>query len=89
MTRYVLADLQEVRSELTRRASELTGWLDRQSSEFRPPDAPALAWADLACVQAVSAAAARLTAAADAVAACAADMHRADSEAAGPCRWSS
>ncbi len=85
MTRYVLADLQEVRSELTRRAAELTGWLDRQAGEFRPPDAPALARGDLACVQAVSAAAARLTAAADAVAACAADMDAVDS---GLCRWS-
>lgn len=85
MTRYVLADLQEVRSELTRRAAELTGWLDRQAGEFRPPDAPALARADLACIQTVSAAATRLTAAADAVAACAADMKSTD---AGLCRWS-
>lgn len=87
MTRYVLADLHEVRAELTRRAAELTEWLDRQAAEFRAPAeaAPAMAMGDLACVQAVSAAAARLTAAADAVAACAADMEAVDS---GLCRWS-
>ena len=85
MTRYVLADLQEVRAELTRRATELTTWLDRQAGQFRPADEPAVALGDLACVQAVSAAAVRLAAAADTVAACAEAMDATD---AGLCRWS-
>ncbi len=91
MTRYVLTDVAEVRAELTRRAAELTDWLDRQASEYRAPTepAPGMALGDLACVQAVSAAAARLMAAAEAVAACAGDVDGVDAELARQmCRWS-
>jgi hypothetical protein len=91
VTRYVLADLQEVRNELTRRAAELTAWLDKAAAEYHPPGepAPGMAMGDLACVQAVSAAAARLTAAADAVAACARDVEGTDRDLADRlCRWS-
>ena len=92
----MLADLLEVRAELSRRAAELTDWLDRQAAQYQAdhqvPGEPAAAMSsgDLACVQAVSAAASRLQAAADAVAACASEMGEADSELSRQvCRWSS
>jgi hypothetical protein len=93
----VLADLQEVQAELSRRAAELTDWLDRQAAQYQAAEykgpgepAPAMSSGDLACVQAVSAAASRLQAAADAVAACASEMGDVDSELSRQmCRWSS
>jgi hypothetical protein len=82
VTQYVLADLQEVGDELARRAAQLTDWLDRAAAEFRQPteSAPGVAMGDLACIRAMSAAAARLTAAADAVKACAGDVQAVDSD---------
>ncbi len=87
MTRYVLADVRQIGDELTRRAAELTDWLDRLAAEHRPPpggDAE-LGLAELACVRAVSAAALRLAAAGRSVAACAGDVDGVDSELAR--RW--
>ncbi|MGQ0482242.1 MAG: hypothetical protein ACT4O0_14625 [Pseudonocardia sp.] len=90
MTRYVLADVRQAADELSRRAAELTDWLDRVAAEHRPPSGEdagdaELGLADLACVQAVSAAALRLAAAGRSVAACAGDLHGVDSELAR--RW--
>ena len=82
MTQYVLADLEEVGDELARRAAQLTDWLDRVAAGFRQPteSTPGVAMGDLACIRAVSAAAARLSAAADAVKACAVDVDAVDSD---------
>jgi hypothetical protein len=82
VTQYVLADLLEVGDELARRAAQLTDWLDRAAAEYRQPieSTPGVAMGDLACIRAMSAAAARLTAAADAVKACAADLNDVDSD---------
>jgi hypothetical protein len=41
MTRYVFADLDQVSTELTRRASEVTAWLDAVASGGGPPDSTA------------------------------------------------
>ncbi|HTK66599.1 MAG TPA: hypothetical protein VL595_29765 [Pseudonocardia sp.] len=82
MTQYVLADLREVGDELARRAAQLTDWLDRAAAEFRQPteSTPGVAMGDLACMRAMSAAAARLSAAADAVKACAGDVDAVDAD---------
>ena len=37
MTRYVFADLDQVSTELTRRASKITAWLDAVASGGSPP----------------------------------------------------
>ena len=96
MTRYVLADLEEVGAELARRAAEVAAWLDAAAGRA-PPIAPApaqaelaaaIAQVDLACYQAVSAAAARLASAAESVAACADAVRAVDTELADRmCRW--
>jgi hypothetical protein len=89
VTRYVLTDLRQTGDELSRRAAELTAWLDRVAATHDPDRPPEVAAADLACVQAVSAAAHRLAAAAVAVAACAGAMREVDAEVARRwCRWS-
>lgn len=82
MTQYVLSDLREVGGELARRAAQLNDWLDRAAAEFRRPaeSTPGVAMGDLACMRAVSAAATRLSAAADAVRACAGDVADADAD---------
>jgi hypothetical protein len=82
VTQYVLADLKEVGDELTRRAAQLTEWLDRAAAEFRQPtrSTPGVAMGVLACMRAMSEAAARLSAAADAIKACAADVDHVDSD---------
>lgn len=82
MTQYVLADLQDVGDELARRAAQLTDWLDRAATEFRQPteSTPGVAMGDLSCIRAMSAAAARLSAAADAIKACAGDVDAADAD---------
>jgi hypothetical protein len=80
MTRYVLADIEQVGTELVRRSAEVTKWLDAVATESPvgathqpgapdPPDSPgelahAVAQIDLACYRALSATVARLDAAA-------------------------
>lgn len=96
MTRYLLADLEQVGVELSRRAAEAVEWLDSVADGGGRPVpadedvalAQAVAQVDLACYQAVSAAVARLVSAAESVAACAADMREVDGELAERiCRW--
>ena len=41
MTRYVFADLDQVSTELTRRASKVTAWLDAVASGGGPPGSTA------------------------------------------------
>jgi glycogen debranching enzyme len=84
MTRYVPNDLEQVGTELARRAAEITTWLD-SAARAAPPDgsdghARAIAEVDLACYQALSQTSARLHAAAGAVAACATDMRSTDTD---------
>jgi hypothetical protein len=94
VTRYVPADLEQVGAELRRRADEAVAWLDSIADGGAPePDedvalARAVAQVDLACYQAMSAAAARLASAAESMVACAADMRGVDVELAERiCRW--
>lgn len=96
VTRYVLADLEQVGAELARRAGEITAWLDGVAGR-EPPGAAgpeqaalnnAIARLDLACYQALSSAASRLTGAAESLAACASDVREVDSDLARRmCRW--
>jgi hypothetical protein len=96
VTRYVLADLEQVGAELARRAAEVAAWLDAAAGRA-PPTAPgpaqselaaAIAQVDLACYQALSAAAARLASAAESVAACTDAVRAVDTELADRmCRW--
>ncbi|WP_028938352.1 hypothetical protein [Pseudonocardia spinosispora] len=84
MTRYVTKDLEQVGTELARRAAEITTWLD-SAARAAPPGVPdeqarAIADVDLACYQALSQTADRLSAAAGAVAACAIDMRTTDAD---------
>ena len=88
MTRYVLADLEQVGAELARRAAEVSAWLDAAAGRA-PPTAPgstqaelaaAIAQVDLACYQALSTAAVRLASAAESVAACADAVRVVDTE---------
>jgi ABC-type branched-subunit amino acid transport system substrate-binding protein len=101
VTRYVLPDLDQLGAELARGAAEVASWLDAVASSVAPawhagdqtPEtvelARAIARLDLACYQALSGAATRLAAAADAVSACAAAMRAADADvAARACRGS-
>lgn len=86
--RYVLQDMRQVGAELNRRATEVTTWLDARAT--RPPtpppgDPPAAALAalvELACCRALSSAATRLTAAAKALDACAAELGATDTDVA-------
>jgi uncharacterized protein (DUF3084 family) len=95
VTRYVLADLEQVGAELARRAAEVNGWLDaaagRSPPQLRAEEselAGAIAQVDLACFQALSATAARLASAAESVAACADAVRAVDSDLAERiCRW--
>jgi hypothetical protein len=87
VTRYVLADLAEVGAELTRRAAEVTSWLDAAARHPPPlpgPDeaelAGAIARVDLLCVRALSETAARLASAAESVGACVRAVCEVDSE---------
>ncbi|HTF46792.1 MAG TPA: hypothetical protein VK735_05020 [Pseudonocardia sp.] len=96
MTRYVLTDVEQVGAELSRRAAEVASWLDAAAGRA-PPAAPgsgeselaaAIAQVDLACYQALSAAAARLASAAESVAACADAVRTVDAELVERmCRW--
>jgi len=94
--RYVLADLEQLGAELSRRAAEVAGWLDAAAGRAPPaPPGPgeselaaAIAQVDLACYQALSAAAGRLSSAAASVVACAEAVRTVDGEVAGRiCRW--
>lgn len=95
MTRYVLTDIEQVGAELARRAAEVNGWLDAAAGRSPPllraeesELAGAIAQVDLACYQALSAAAARLASAAESVAACADAVRAVDAELAERiCRW--
>jgi hypothetical protein len=96
--RYVQADLEQVGTELARRASEIHDWLDAVAKygsliEAEPGDAvllSAIAQVDLACYQALSSAAHRLVAASEAVAACVTSMQETDADIAHRmCRWAS
>jgi hypothetical protein len=96
VTRYVLADLEQVGAELARRAGEVTAWLDAAAGRA-PPAMPgadqaelaaAIAQVDLACYHALSAAAARLASAAESVSACADAVRAVDTALAERmCRW--
>jgi hypothetical protein len=84
MTRYVLDDLRQAGAELGRRAAELGDWLDGVARETAVPGSGTAeeCRVDLACYRALSAAALRLRAAAEALADCAWDIGEADSAAA-------
>jgi hypothetical protein len=97
VTRYVLADFEQVGAELARRAGEVAAWLDAAAGRA-PPAMPgaadqaelaaAIAQVDLVCYQALSAAAARLTSAAESVSACADAVRAVDTALAERmCRW--
>jgi hypothetical protein len=91
MIRYVCADLEQVGTDLARRAAEVSDWLDSRaavaSTQYRNVGADELtrtvAEVDLACYQALTSAVLRLTAAASALAGCAAEMRAADEAIAG------
>jgi hypothetical protein len=96
MTRYVFADLDQVSTELSRRASQLTAWLDAVASGGPPgsgapadPVARLVAELDLACFEAMSATSGRLVAAAESITACLADLREVDVVVARRlCAWS-
>jgi hypothetical protein len=85
--RHLCTDLEQVGTELARRAGEASSWLDERaaaaSSRYRgahPADESSknAAQADLDCYQALTVAMLRLTSAASALAHCASDMRAAD-----------
>lgn len=84
MTRYVPTDLEQVGTELARRAVEISTWLDSAAragpAGVRDGQGAAIAEVDLACYQVLSHAVLRLDAAAGALTACAADMRGVDGD---------